>query len=789
MSFLEKLHPIKTMLLLCFILISNLFAQVDVKDKIGRLTIPKEILNQNDRFGFGFKPNRELNKVNITIREENGTCNIKENRTKIKATEEVNLSVAYKDLDPKKTEFEISPFIENKNKTASILDVTITALSNDNEELFFGEKLVVEYLNNNQIKIWHFIDYLNSNGSEKGVLAYFSSGLNENKSGKKVDAKVVNQKEQFKKLSLQGSENLSTNYVPGGSINSIASTISTTVWGYVYYMDSNGNRHPFRYGEVNVWEADNGSAYHSFDWVGLTDGNGYFSIPVTHDDGDNNLELYLEVGSINSWISVELYQPSRTGYGLESIGEEFTWTGPVVSNVTASSVQIDCIINDDRKGAAQIFDWLMTAAEFTRSAFDLGQVQAVWPGSGGSYTAPNYNYNIVIDGPSSNSNYPDVALHEFGHSTMYRRNNYTAPNSSGSHSFLKLYSPGLAWSEGWATAYSQFVMNDGYYDASNFAPIRPHIENARLGYGNNIDYYPPNSADNTSHNEVWAAAAILDLYDSGEPDNGDDLANSVISFSEMMQIIGSNNINSIIDFYNIIKNNYLTELEKHYASRAMVYNKFNVPIYYPNPPVTPQNLTVNEKDESYPILTWEHNSQGSDYWTGFRIYRCVTIYSDDVPENFVPIATVGKDVNTYSDLQVTNGGWNYAYYKVKTINEIAESDFSNQGRASLITLLNKKGENANNSKPDVVSAYEVRQNYPNPFNPTTNISYSVKENGFVSLQVFNVLGNKIADLVNEIKPAGEYSISFDGSNLPSGIYIYKYQCGNHVDIRKMTLMK
>jgi len=81
------------------------------------------------------------------------------------------------------------------------------------------------------------------------------------------------------------------------------------------------------------------------------------------------------------------------------------------------------------------------------------------------------------------------------------------------------------------------------------------------------------------------------------------------------------------------------------------------------------------------------------------------------------------------------------------------------------------------------------QNYPNPFNPITTINYHIAELSYVSLNVYDVLGNKITTLVNEDKLAGSYEIEFDGSNLASGIYIYKLQAGSFVETMKMILLR
>lgn len=85
--------------------------------------------------------------------------------------------------------------------------------------------------------------------------------------------------------------------------------------------------------------------------------------------------------------------------------------------------------------------------------------------------------------------------------------------------------------------------------------------------------------------------------------------------------------------------------------------------------------------------------------------------------------------------------------------------------------------------------YELRQNYPNPFNPSTKISYSLAEKGFVTFKVFDILGKEIATIVNKEQGQGNYSIDFDASNLASGVYLYKLQAGIFVSTKKMLLMK
>ncbi len=85
--------------------------------------------------------------------------------------------------------------------------------------------------------------------------------------------------------------------------------------------------------------------------------------------------------------------------------------------------------------------------------------------------------------------------------------------------------------------------------------------------------------------------------------------------------------------------------------------------------------------------------------------------------------------------------------------------------------------------------YSLRQNYPNPFNPFTTIKYSVPERTFVSLKIYDVLGNEIKILVDEEKDAGNYSVKFNASKLASGIYFYKMMTGKFVQTKKMILIR
>jgi hypothetical protein len=125
---------------------------------------------------------------------------------------------------------------------------------------------------------------------------------------------------------------------------------------------------------------------------------------------------------------------------------------------------------------------------------------------------------------------------------------------------------------------------------------------------------------------------------------------------------------------------------------------------------------------------------------------------------------------TFKDNNLTAGKY---YYRLKQFDLNGTFEFSNVIEANIIS-------------PD---KFELLQNYPNPFNPSTTINFSILKNEFVNLKVFDVMGNEVAELVNEEKSAGLHSIEFDASGFASGTYFYKLQAGGRTEVKKMLLLK
>ncbi len=128
--------------------------------------------------------------------------------------------------------------------------------------------------------------------------------------------------------------------------------------------------------------------------------------------------------------------------------------------------------------------------------------------------------------------------------------------------------------------------------------------------------------------------------------------------------------------------------------------------------------------------------------------------------------------------------------------EISFDHASNQNNGFLEEILYREGVDfdeivsVNNQNESILpNHFLLEQNYPNPFNPTTSIVYSIPSNEYVTLKVYDILGNEISILVNEQKSAGRYKVVFNASSFSSGVYFYKISAGNLIQIKKMIILK
>jgi len=201
---------------------------------------------------------------------------------------------------------------------------------------------------------------------------------------------------------------------------------------------------------------------------------------------------------------------------------------------------------------------------------------------------------------------------------------------------------------------------------------------------------------------------------------------------------------------------------------------------YAGSPSKPQNLQV-ASNGTYPVLTWDANTE-PDIST-YQVVRKMNSGS------WTLIATVST--NSYTDTQViTPVQYDHFYYKVcAKDNQNYYSVFSNEVSIDGYKIYKNNEFSENETQNKIEEEFLLLQNYPNPFNPTTKISFTIPEAGFVTLKVYDILGRDVATLINEGRPSGKYEVDFDASQLPSGTYVYRLITGKQQIIKKMLLLK
>ena len=177
------------------------------------------------------------------------------------------------------------------------------------------------------------------------------------------------------------------------------------------------------------------------------------------------------------------------------------------------------------------------------------------------------------------------------------------------------------------------------------------------------------------------------------------------------------------------------------------------------------------------IKTVSGVSDASVYWTadtslGFSS-AAMQFVSGDTAVGYIPAQTDSTEIFYYISASSYSG-------RTVTKPLVAPEGFYNFLVENSVTRL------AENFQPE---KFYLSQNYPNPFNPTTKISFVIGHSSFVTLKVFDILGNEVATLVNEEKPEGTYEIIFKASGLPSGAYFYSLKSGAFADSKKMILLK
>lgn len=132
-------------------------------------------------------------------------------------------------------------------------------------------------------------------------------------------------------------------------------------------------------------------------------------------------------------------------------------------------------------------------------------------------------------------------------------------------------------------------------------------------------------------------------------------------------------------------------------------------------------------------------------------------------------------------------------YSLELIDQASDNSLPESWRASTYYLGSPGVENGNSvstvEESDTPKEIELQQNYPNPFNPSTTISYSIPKAAHTKLQIYTVTGQQVATLVDEMTPAGRYSVKWNATGQASGVYFYTLSTGTRIYSKKMVLIK
>ncbi|WP_456442152.1 T9SS type A sorting domain-containing protein, partial [Caldithrix abyssi] len=192
-------------------------------------------------------------------------------------------------------------------------------------------------------------------------------------------------------------------------------------------------------------------------------------------------------------------------------------------------------------------------------------------------------------------------------------------------------------------------------------------------------------------------------------------------------------------------------------------------------PQSTQSLNAQVTEDSKVNLNWQKNTVDPDV-REYAVYR--STQEGFTPSEELRIATTTD--TTYLDENPVAGKINY--YKVVTID--IHDNHSDPSPEAAADLSGSQVQQAN-----IPQTFKLAQNFPNPFNPGTLIRYQLPQACRVTLQVYDLLGRKIATLVDKKQEAGYYTIEFKANELPSGLYIYRLQAGNFRALRKMIKLK
>jgi hypothetical protein len=196
-------------------------------------------------------------------------------------------------------------------------------------------------------------------------------------------------------------------------------------------------------------------------------------------------------------------------------------------------------------------------------------------------------------------------------------------------------------------------------------------------------------------------------------------------------------------------------------------------------PIQLASFTGTVLQNGHVRLDWSTISETNNF--GFEVqkaqdsaYNFVTI-----PNSFIPGAgtTLEPQHYTYTDVTATPGNW---FYRLKQIDMDATVHYTDPIQLDIITSVEER---------PLPTEFALDQNYPNPFNPSTTIEFALPKQSHVVLEVYNVIGQRVATLVDEVRDIGYHKVRFDATGIASGMYFYRLITNETSFLKRMILLK
>ena len=485
-----------------------------------------------------------------------------------------------------------------------------------------------------------------------------------------------------------------------------------------------------------------------------TDSNGDYSInwygaySTYYLKGTGNLHLY------NSYAEILNYDPIDHNYSfLPGSNHRHNWTYATDETNVFYHMNV-------------IHDYI-TASPFYFDDMDYQMDGSVDQGVNVNGGSSGINIRFGSQGGYQWARSSDVVYHEYTHCIVYHLyDGWIEPDDD------EYNTEGYAMDEGFADYFACTLNDDSRMGESvGLASYRNMDNDDTMD-----DWESENEPETPYINGMIVAGAVWDMRETASI--GNDLADELLFFAL------ASNPDEFDGLLDEILNEDDTDADLSNGTPhidAILYAFENHKIYSSDPdvpPAAPKNLEVSESGW-HPRLDWDENTEPD--LQDYDVWRYCAYFDP----TWRKVATTTN--NYWIDPEVDSTvPAEPIYYKVKAVDDDDnESSYSNQD----YIMGYRFKPIATNTIAEIPTSFFLNQNYPNPFNPETQIRFGLPEDSKVTIEVFNLQGQKVATIANGYYEAGYHSITFRGANHPSGVYFYRTVAGDFQDIKRMLLIK